>query len=1222
MKNLIAVVMMATCAVALGAVLGNDASAGALPPEYQEVEYVESTGSQFIDTGYKPNGKTTTTFKYRLLKENQNRNYVVGYCNSEAVCRFQFSPPGSGTVIGYDNWYTLSPLAGIAKDDFLDHTVTMGPDGLFYDDDEKPLTTFSAWNTANESRGALCIFGNRIDTGTPSNLSSIRLYYFRILENGEVKHEYVPCYLRSDATRVGFYDTVGNAPYMITGLVKGEDVYRTGVFVSGNPRNCATAADAPQYGRVECAVDETFSMTVPASFVEKDGRSVGCLGWKLYDYETDELVKESDEQNKLTCEFTYSTPVKLVWQWNEYSMLTVQNFDDDLATVWVNDAPTTNGQQVAVSSSVKIELKDFRNDYYFRFAPASQTDRTLALDCWEGVPAGYEKENPATFDVTGDLTITPNVDVKGYCWEYQEVGDVKQLTNDVYRWAWVKWVDANRTVLFGPCIEPVVPATENNLVVDFIERVRCNGKNYQVSTFSLANRVYAFTNSRAGTWAVPPRFSSFGTNLMGDSGFCITNVVGFYDIESCVVGDAPFSHAGAAFSGPATNFVPRNATSFGNYPYQSKTGMTGEVLMEKVTSIGSKCFYGCSGLTSLRITSPNLKSIANIAFAACTKMKDVTFAGSLANLTSIDASAFQSVVVTNFNFLVAPPASKTPLDNMLAQTTAGDGAHACRLTVDSSIAAWWALTAAPTEAELGVGLPENFMGVYVSDAGDRRAWIVSSTPVGGILLVGDMSMEGNAGFVPRTGLEIGSKLELKAPDGYDQCQLQHFVDGQWRTDKTISGTTVDYEHDGQLTRAVWSVDGAKLTKKVNGYGGAIDVTVVSGKEISEGIYEKGSVVRLTASGAAEHPTSHFAGWTKGIDAAQAGTATVEVTLDTDVEVTADFSPDEWIYTKSNATSGTLTDGEWTMTATKTDGELTINSASGGQNGVLWLDLALPVHDSENMEANYPITVLNCSPVNMRKMRVAPHFRAITAGPFMPNSTVLERIDGLGASQMTSFGYAFLYECGKCPLRTTVYEANDFVPPGLLTVVSSLSGVPYLTGTYELNAVTCLYKAGSINFQLLNDRLYYGTVDGHVVGVTNILLTTEGLQEIPDGIFGNARVEAVTIGSTNLTTTGTSAFKNYNGAFRSLTFLAHAPTVAALDNLVKVAATTNLTVYCSKFAPGWKDLRTKGYSTMEEWAARPAGCWGIYQTADGKKRYYLVQKDSKYDKRNGFAVILK
>ena len=38
--------------------------------------------------------------------------------------------------------------------------------------------------------------------------------------------------------------------------------------------------------------------------------------------------------------------------------------------------------------------------------------------------------------------------------------------------------------------------------------------------------------------------------------------------------------------------------------------------------------------------------------------------------------------------------------------------------------------------------------------------------------------------------------------------------------------------------------------------------------------------------------------------------------------------------------------------------------------------------------------------------------------------------------------------------------------------------------------------------------------------------------------------------------------------------------------------------------------------------RPADCWGIYQTADGTKRYYLVQKDSKYDVRRGMMVLVK
>ena len=49
---------------------------------------------------------------------------------------------------------------------------------------------------------------------------------------------------------------------------------------------------------------------------------------------------------------------------------------------------------------------------------------------------------------------------------------------------------------------------------------------------------------------------------------------------------------------------------------------------------------------------------------------------------------------------------------------------------------------------------------------------------------------------------------------------------------------------------------------------------------------------------------------------------------------------------------------------------------------------------------------------------------------------------------------------------------------------------------------------------------------------------------------------------------------------------------------------------------------KGYTTCPEWEARPEGCWGVYQTNNGQKRFYLVQKDSKYDKRNGFSVLVK
>ena len=91
----------------------------------------------------------------------------------------------------------------------------------------------------------------------------------------------------------------------------------------------------------------------------------------------------------------------------------------------------------------------------------------------------------------------------------------------------------------------------------------------------------------------------------------------------------------------------------------------------------------------------------------------------------------------------------------------------------------------------------------------------------------------------------------------------------------------------------------------------------------------------------------------------------------------------------------------------------------------------------------------------------------------------------------------------------------------------------------------------------------------------------------------------------------------------LIFLAHAPSAAVMNMLTTGYLTnTNTVIHCSKYAPGWKELRMKGYASCPEWEARPEGCWGIYQTDNGKKRFYLVQKNSKYDVRTGFSVLVK
>jgi len=1003
-------------------------------------------------------------------------------------------------------------------------------------------------------------------------------------------------------------------------FVEGDFANEAGVSVKGTPFDCVSTNGLPQYGLHPYAVGDTVNLTAPATMtIASDGRRADCLGWKLYNRATGALVSESTDQNKTVCSFTYSIPVRLVWQWKVFRGVTIANFDEDLATVYVNDVATTDGQVVSVEpgSSVKIELKDFRNDYYFRWAPASQTDRNLAFESWEGVPSGCETANPATFTPESDLTITPNVDVKGFAWQYATISSVAQITNHVHRWKCDTPAAASRTLTVGACIENIVGATENNLVFDCVERVRYNGKNYTITAQNVRG---GLNNSRIGTWALAPRFSTFGAIVsdVADT-FLLTNFVGISDLKAVSVGNYTFFKANAAFNGPVTNFVARRTTTFGGNSYCGRSGMTGELLLETVTSIGVNSssgggdFNGCTGLTAARLMSPYLKTIWNGIFTDCTGLKEVTIGSSV--LESVSSGTFPAVV-TNFIFLAEAPTA-TIMENIAANTTKTDGAHKQRFTVDAGRASWWNHVSDVSAAEVAAGLPNDCMGTFVDSLNQRRAWIVSSIPLAGVLLVGDKYMIGMAGYEPQTGLSSGDSVVLTAPGSNNKCELQHRENGVWTTYQTVSGTTVNYTHAGELTRAVWSVDGVFLRTTVNCYNGTITPTVVSGAEVAEGVYSQGSVVRLVAAGATAHPTSHFVKWTQGIAAADVSNATVEVTLNADLEVGADFFADEWIYSTG---TGQITDGEWTSSsATLTEGKLAV-TLTGGRSGSMPIDLSLPVHDADDYATIYVIKSLGNSYMTaVPWVRVGPQFEAFTSAETFRSSTVLERIDGLGASKLTVFPGTFLHGCDSAPIHKAIYEANDFIPIGLTAFNNHCyGGGPYLVGTFELDSLAGFGANGSsslfTSYAALRDRLG---------GVTNLLLTCEALQVFPADLFSKAKLQSVTIASTNLTTASSQAFGAAAKTLKEIVFLAYPPTTAAaFDNLIKAADNTNMVIRCSKRVPGWKEMRSADYWTFPEWPARPAGTWGMYQTAAGDKRYYLVQRDSKYDVRHGLYLILK
>ena len=101
------------------------------------------------------------------------------------------------------------------------------------------------------------------------------------------------------------------------GNVFGEDC----VFVTAVPEKYADG-NSPAYGLTKKSFGDPVALTAPATVSLGEGTRAVCTGWKLYDGATGLPQTESDAESRLACEFTYEKPVRLVWQWKVQYLVT------------------------------------------------------------------------------------------------------------------------------------------------------------------------------------------------------------------------------------------------------------------------------------------------------------------------------------------------------------------------------------------------------------------------------------------------------------------------------------------------------------------------------------------------------------------------------------------------------------------------------------------------------------------------------------------------------------------------------------------------------------------------------------------------------------------------------------------------------------------------------------------------------------------------------------
>jgi hypothetical protein len=193
---------------------------GVLPPGYTQLEYIESTGTQYIDTGLvAPDGFSFLVDVF-VDTSNQNNPYIVGSHNLS-------SPYGRNGVgltqgakwqLGLGDTYptsTATPVKGVRLT--IDGSTVKGNSFLKLNGTNIITSTDSSLRSSNN----LLIFYNQYERNRGGQTLKGKLYAISLTVSG-VMHTYTPA-LRIADSKPGMYDIINNIFYTNQGT--GEFLY-------------------------------------------------------------------------------------------------------------------------------------------------------------------------------------------------------------------------------------------------------------------------------------------------------------------------------------------------------------------------------------------------------------------------------------------------------------------------------------------------------------------------------------------------------------------------------------------------------------------------------------------------------------------------------------------------------------------------------------------------------------------------------------------------------------------------------------------------------------------------------------------------------------------------------------------------------------------------------------------------------------------------------------
>lgn len=225
------------CSFLIAAALcGASAAFAALPSGYTEVDYIASSGAQYIDTGVVPSSTTRVVcnFSFKEVPTDRARN---GWASGGSVEAFWFGGDNDHATFAASVCNnTVVSTTGVALDTGR-HTFDISPSALKFDGTEFTNLGQTPYSSRS-STGTMYLFAERQGWDTPIGAyGSMALYSCKIYSGDTPVRDFVPAVRDSDGA-VGLYDTVSDVFFTNRG---------TGAFTYGTINRFAISPIANCY---------------------------------------------------------------------------------------------------------------------------------------------------------------------------------------------------------------------------------------------------------------------------------------------------------------------------------------------------------------------------------------------------------------------------------------------------------------------------------------------------------------------------------------------------------------------------------------------------------------------------------------------------------------------------------------------------------------------------------------------------------------------------------------------------------------------------------------------------------------------------------------------------------------------------------------------------------------------------------------------------------------